>query len=333
MISRKEMSRRQVLQRGVAAAVGAMALPQLVPGSVLAQQDRPGANDRIRIGAIGVGRQGTGLLAKLQRYPVAQLVAVADADIERAERVGKKFGAEWMREYQRILDRKDVDAIITATTDHWRSLVCIHAAQAKKDIYAEKPMTLTVAEGRKMVEAARKYGVVFQTGSQQRSMAINSLACELIRTGQLGKVKKVIGFNFPSPWECDFQGQPVPDGLDWDLWCGPTEPVPFHPNLYAPRTNPGWISFRPYSGGEVTGWGSHGFDQIQWALGMDESGPVEFWPGEGDFDPPTYREPESRERGERICATPPVSWRYANGVVVELAKGNQAGGIFVCEKG
>jgi len=325
----KPITRRRLLKQGALAASGALAIPHLIPTGVLARDGRPGANDRIGVGAIGVGRQAGNLLQILRRCPDGRLVAVADADIKRAKEVGGEFGAEPTQDYRRLLARKDVDAVISATPDHWRSLTCIHACQAEKDVYAEKPLTLTIAEGRKMVEAARKYKRVFQTGSQQRSMARNRFGCELVRSGKIGKIKKVLGHNYPSPWNCALPGQPVPEGLDWDLWCGPVPLVPFHPELYIPRGEPGWISFRPYSGGEMTGWGSHGLDQIQWALGMDESGPVEIWPVGPKFDPPTYREPDSRDRGDEICSVPRVNFRYANGIVVELDRGNKGGGIFV----
>ncbi|MBN1588690.1 MAG: Gfo/Idh/MocA family oxidoreductase [Pirellulales bacterium] len=328
----RKISRRLLLKKGTVAATGAMAIPYLIPSGVLAREGQPGANDRIGVAGIGVGRQGTGDLKLLEKRG-GVVVAVADVDIKRAKKVGARFGAEATQDYRRVLERKDVDAIITATTDHWRSLVCIHACQAGKDVYAEKPMTLTIAEGRKMVDATRKYNRVFQTGSQQRSMAPNRLGCELIRNGRIGKIKKVIGYNYPSPWNCALPGQPVPDGLDWDMWCGPTPLVPYHHDLFAPRAKPGWISFQPYSGGEMTGWGSHGFDQIQWALGMDESGPVEIWTDGLKFDPPTYDKPEPRKRGEEICAIPRVNFRYANGIVVELGRGNPGGGIFIGDEG
>jgi len=312
-------------------AVGAVTLPYLIPSNVLARQGFAGANDRIGVAGIGVGRQGTSDLNALHNIG-GRIVAVADAYLRRAGEVGKQFGAEPFQDYRRVLDRKDVDAVITATPDHWRSLVCIHACQAGKDVYAEKPLTLTVAEGRKMVQAARKHHRVFQVGSQQRSMVPNRLGCELVRNGKLGKIKKVIGYNYPSPWNCALPAKPVPDGLDWDMWSGPVEPVAFHPDLFAPRANPGWMSFRPYSGGEVTGWGSHGIDQIQWALDMDESGPVEIWTDGSPFDPPTYEKPEAKDRGNRICSVPRVNFRYANGIVVELSHGkNCFGGIFVGE--
>ena len=148
-----------------------------------------------------------------------------------------------------------------------------------------------------------------------------------------GKITEVIGANYPSPWECALPAQPVPDGLDWDMWCGPAELVPYNKDVCLPRANPGWLSFRPFSGGEMTGWGAHGLDQIQWALGMDESGPVELWTEGARFNPPTYTQPESRARGDKICSNPKVFFRYANGVILRLDKGNAGGGIFVGEKG
>ncbi|HID76435.1 MAG TPA: Gfo/Idh/MocA family oxidoreductase, partial [Planctomycetaceae bacterium] len=291
-------------------------------------------NDRIGLAGIGVGRQGSGLMHAAARSGQARIVAIADVNLPRAEERAKKLGAQVAcQDYRKLLDRTDVDAIMTATPDHWRALVCIHACQAGKDIYAEKPMTLTIREGRLMVQAVRKYKRVFQTGSQQRSMAANRHGCELVRNGRIGKVHTVIGHNYPSPWECALPGQPVPQGLDWDMWCGPTEPVGYHPDLYAPRANPGWISFRPYSGGEMTGWGSHGLDQIQWALGTDETGPVEIWTEGEPFDPPTYAAPESRARGDRLCSHPMIFYRYANGVTVKLDNGNPGGAIFVGDEG
>ncbi len=140
----------------------------------------------------------------------------------------------------------------------------------------------------------------------------------------------------------------MPEGLDWERWCGPGPLVPYHPDIYAPRANPGWISFRPWSGGEVTGWGAHGFDQIQTALGMDESGPVELWTDGAKFAPPTFTAPEGRDRADKICCVPRVFFRYATGVEVEMTgepvggrisggriSGGRisGGGIFVGEKG
>ncbi len=327
------VTRRQFLGRSASAAAFGFAVPYFVPSGVLAYQGNPGANDRIGVAGIGVGRQGRALVRSANGKRDARLVAVADVSLPRAEAVGREVDAVPYQDYRQLLERSDVDAVISATPDHWRAITCIEAAQAGKDIFGEKPMTLTIREGRLMVDAVRKYERVFQTGSQQRSHSANRFGCELVRNGRLGKIHTVIGSNYPSPWEADLPGQSTPEGLDWDLWCGPAPLVPFHADIFAPRANPGWISFRPYSGGEMTGWGPHGLDQIQWALGMDDSGPVEVWTEGEPFDPPTYTEPESRARGDRLCAQPKLFFRYANGVTLKLDRGNPGGGIFEGEHG
>jgi len=321
-------SRRTFLKNSTILAVGALA-PQILPSGVLAAAGRPGANDRI-----GIGRQASGLLQGLLKLPEMRYVAVADVNLKRARESATKHDAVAFQDFRRLLERKDVDAIVTATPEHWRLHICVSACQAGKDVYAEKPMTLTIREGRLMVQAARKYNRVFQVGSQQRSQWQNYAGCELIRQGGLGKVTKVIAYNYPSPWEGALPEQPVPDELDWEMWCGPNPKVPFNQDLYLPRANPGWLSFRPYSGGEMTGWGAHGFDQIQCALGMDDSGPVEIWTEGGKFNPPTYTKSEPKERADKICSEPKVFFRYANGVLVEPgAEATMGGAVFYGEKG
>jgi len=330
MSKRSALSRRRFLRTTAAAGLAA---PYVIPSGVLAQEGEPGPNEQIGLAGIGVGRQGGGIFRAAAGNKATRVVAVADVNVPRAEALAKRYEAEPYKDYRELLDRKDVDAITTATPDHWRALVCIHAAQAEKDIYAEKPMTLTIREGRLMTQAVRKYNRVFQTGSQQRSHGANRYGCELIRNGRIGKVHTVIAHNYPSPWECALPEQPVPEGLDWDMWCGPTEVVPFNGDLYAPRARPGWISFRPYSGGEMTGWGAHGLDQVQWALGMDESGPIEVWTEGEPFDPPTYTEPEGRSRGEKACDSPMIFFRYPGDITMKLDNGNAGGAIFIGEKG
>ena len=319
MGSSRSVSRRQFLGRG---AIG-LAAPYVISSSVF------GANERIGIGGIGPGRRGRGILG----VPGGRLVAVADVNLPRAEAIARRTKCKAFKDYRKMLELKDIDAVANGTPDHWHALCCIHACQAGKDVYVEKPMTLTIREGRKMVEAVRKYKRVLQAGSQQRSNAANRLGCELIRNGRIGKIKKVIAANYPSPWECGLPAQPVPKGLDWDMWCGPTQPVPYHIDIYTPRRQPGWISFRPWSGGEMTGWGAHGLDQVQWALGMDESGPIEVWTEGPKFNPPTYTKPESRGRGNGICGKPTVFMRYPGDILMELGKGPGGGAIFIGEKG
>ena len=151
--------------------------------------------------------------------------------------------------------------------------------------------------------------------------------------------------NYPSPWEYAMPAQPVPEGVDWDMWCGPTEPVPYNENLYIPRptstlVGPGWLSFRSYSGGEMTGWGAHGFDMVQAALGMDAAGPSEIWTEGPKYAPPKYIGPQGKELGDKICSVPKVFFRYPSGAVMELVEKGPSGeklpsfgGIFIGEKG
>ena len=253
-------SRRRFLRRAAACAAAA-ALPTFVPSHALRSAERVGANDRVRVGYIGAGRRAnqlTGLPSD------AQIVAIADCNLPAAEAMAAKFQCRAYQSYRQMLDSGEVDAVVIATPDHWHTLPAIHACQAEKDVYLEKPLTLTIREGRQLVTAVRKFNRVLQTGSQQRSIALNRLGCELVRNGAIGACTVLAG-NYESPWNCALPEQPIPAGLDWITWCGQTDVVPYNIDIQTPRTNPGWISFRPWSGGEMTGWGAHGFDQIQWA--------------------------------------------------------------------
>ncbi len=329
----KRISRRNFLHTTSTAGAALFAGINFLPSGVLAADGQPGANDRINVGFIGIGRQASGLLGMLVGLKDARFVAVADVNLPRAQQAAAKYKATAYQNYRRLLENKDVDAIVTATPEQWRGLIVIEACQAGKDLYVEKPMTLTIREGRLMVQAVRKYKRVFQTGSQQRSMLPNYIGCEMVRTGKIGKIKRIIAYNYPTPWEGKLPEEPVPQGIDWDMWCGPAPLVPYNKDLYIPRGNPGWLSFRPYSGGEMTGWGAHGFDQVQWALGMDESGPLEIWTEGPKFDPPTYMKAEPKDRGDKICQVPKVFFRYAGDIVMELSNGPMGGATFLGEKG
>jgi len=309
----------------------ALAVPLFVPAEVLALGAGPGPNDRIGVGYVGVGRRGLQLMGLPKE---GRIVAVCDVNSLRAGAVATSRKCRPYDDYRKMLEAKDVDAVIVATPDHWHALPSIHACQAGKDVYTEKPLSLTIREGRAMVEAARKHRRIFQTGSQRRSMKHHRLGCQLVRAGAIGKVLSVIACNYPSPWECGLPGGPVPKGLNWDAWCGQTEPRPYHADLYEPRGMPGWISFVPYSGGEMTGNGSHGLDQVQWALGTDDTGPEEIWPERNEpLKAPIYSAPEDRTRGDRACSRNRVSFRYANVVIVKLDNGPVAGAVFLGEKG
>ncbi len=285
----------------------------------------PGATERIGLGFIGVGRRGQQLMSSVP--PMGRIVAVADVDLRRAQEAAQRASCDWYTDYRHLLDRQDVDAVVIATPDHWHVIPAIHACLARKDIYLEKPLSLTIREGRLLVDAVRKHARVLQTGTQRRSMRFHRLGCELVRNGVAGKIHTVLIENYPSPWECGLPGQPVPEGLDWNAWCGPTEVVPYHEDIFIQRANPGWISFRPWSGGEMTGTGAHGFDQIQWSLECDHTGPVEIWSEGGKLQAPVYYEPEGRQRGDRLCSEGHrVRMRYANGIVIRLEPGESAAG-------
>jgi predicted dehydrogenase len=308
-----QLSRRGVLKLGVSGVVGAMAAPYLLPSGVLAAAGKPGANERVGVGAIGVGGRASLLLNQLPEG--GQIVALADCNLPRAESFKAGIQANWpvLQDHRKLLDRKDVDAVIVATGDFQRVLPCIHACEAGKDIYAEKPLTLYIHEGRVLVNAARHYGRVFQVGSQQRSMTLNRIACELVRSGGLGKVKEVLAPNYPSsevPPAAGFPSEPVPAGLNWDVWLNQAAIRPYNGQWMS------WMRWRDFSGGEVTNWGAHGIDQVQWALGMDGTGPVAMRT--------LTSEPNAK-----------VEMIYGNGVPLRfsLEHGPYGGGIFVCEKG
>ena len=326
------ITRRSFIRQSAATVVGGAVVPYLIPSNVLAAPGRPGANDRIGLGYVGCGRRANQLM---ELPSEGRIVAGADVDLHRAKSVAAKRKCRAYQDYREMLEATDIDAVFVATPDHWHILPGVHACQAGKDVYLEKPLSLTIREGRIMVDAVRKYNRVLQTGSCRRSMDKHRLGCELVRNGVAGKIHTVLIRNYPSPWECKLPGQAVPDGLNWNVWCGMTEPVPFHKDLYIQRSDPGWISFRPYSGGEMTGWGSHGFDQVQWALNMDHTGPVEVSAAGGKLKPVTYAKPENRKRGDKLCSTGhEVTFRYANGIIMKTKDGEPGGGgVFIGDKG
>ncbi len=229
-----------------------------------------GANDRVRIGFIGCGNRGDQVLDAFLPNQDAQLVAVAEAYEPYMEPFARKAGGEvaHFRDYRKMLEMKDLDAVVVATPDHWHALQTIHACEAGKDVYVEKPLSLTVVEGRKMVEAARRNKRVVQVGLNRRSSPLVKEAAELIRGGGIGKVTVVKSHHILNEYPMGI-GNPAdsqpPEGLDWNMWLGPAPYRPYNSNrcLYKFR----W--FWDYSGGQVTNFGTHYLDVIQWALGKD----------------------------------------------------------------
>jgi len=294
--------------------VAAAPLPLFVPSHVLAKPPRrKGAGDVVRLGFIGVGRRGQQLLESMPER--AKVVAVCDVYRPRAEAVGMKYNAKAFTDFREIIDRKNFDAVVVATPDHWHALPAILACQAGKDVYCEKPLALTVAEGRLMVKAAREHDRVFQVGTQQRSLRPNEEACRLIREGAMGHVRRVVVANNWSPTDERLPGEGVPEGLDWNAWLGQAPgDIAFNRKYIYPENDPGWSDRRFFCGGETCGWGAHGYDQLQWAMGYDKSGPK-------------WVEAEGHE-GNSI-----VRWWYDCDTIVETGDAPKAGGWFYCERG
>ncbi|MFO0871825.1 MAG: Gfo/Idh/MocA family oxidoreductase [Pirellulales bacterium] len=300
-IDRRRDSRRDFLAQsvaGAAVAAGVAAAPYFVPRSAF------GANDRIHTAHIGVRNQGLGNLKALVNHAIA--ICDVDQEVrEKAVQVVKQTGRECEAygDYRRVLDRRDVDAVVISTPDHWHALMTIHACEAGKDVYCEKPLSLTVAEGRQMVAAARRHQRIVQTGSQQRSDARFRLACELVRSGRIGKVHTVL-VGIPGP---NHPGEPVADSspppeLDYDFWLGPAPARPYN----VKRVHYNFRFFWDYSGGQMTNFGAHHIDIAHWALGVDDAGPLEV-SGTGTFHPQQWHE---------VTETCRVTYQYPGGATV-----------------
>lgn len=327
------LPRRSFLAAAALMAAAPM-VPQLRPSAARAAR-RLSEGEKLGIGFIGMGIQNRYHLSWFLKREDVRVVAVCDVDKTRREdakrfadeKYGVKAGSgegagaggvAAILDYREMLARKDIDAVVIATPDHWHALQVIEACQAGKDVYCEKPMTLTLAEAKACVDAVRKHGRVFQTGSQQRSEFDGRFrkACEFVRSGRIGDVLTVhVGIGTSSKW-CDLAEEPMEPGLDWDRWLGPAPVRPYN-SVLSPRGvinhYPNWRLYREYSGGMMTDWGAHHFDITQWALGMDEAGPVRILPPQ---DP-------KAEYGARLM--------YANGV--EVIHGGASGVTFQGTKG
>ena len=277
-------TRRRFLRKALAAG-GLVAAPSIVPAAALGLGARPAASERIVVGFIGMGWFGTVDLKIFLQGTEAQTVAVCDVDAAKAAAAKEIADAHYgnrdckiYHDFREMLDRDDIDAVSIATPDHWHAIPTIEACRRGKDVHIEKPLSLTIREGRAMVEAARRYGRVVQTGSEARSNPSCRFACELVRSGRIGEVKEVYvsGVGGPSS-DVVLPAEPVPDGLDWDFWLGPAPWRPYN-KAYHPVS---WRGYYDFSGGGLTDWGAHHFDLTQWALGTDDTGPVRIIPPDG----------------------------------------------------
>lgn len=319
------MKRRKFIGATVQTAIAATILPRHVLGG----RGYVAPNDRINLGYIGTGKQSLGLLNYINGPKETLVVAASDVDQKKLARFTeaakkanlKKVATEvtGYHHYQELLERKDVDAVVIASPDHWHAQMAVDAAKAEKDIYCEKPLALTIAEGRAMVDATRKYKRVFQTGSMQRSSFNFRQAVELVRNGYIGEVSEISVSVGEPVKQCDLPSMPVPDYLDWDLWVGPTLYRGYNPVLSPPIEDNNWAwwrGYRGFGGGLVTDWGAHMFDVVQWALDKDHSGPV-------NFVPPA--KPDAVEG---------LYFEYANGIRVNHKKWGEGNAIqFIGDQG
>jgi predicted dehydrogenase len=281
-------SRREFLKKASVAAAGAVGLPLFIPASALGRGGAVPPSDRITIGCIGMGSMGTGNMESFLEKKDAQIVAVCDVDEERCAAAAKtvekksgKKGCATYRDFRLLLARKDLDAASIAVPDHWHALVGVAAAQAGLDVYGEKPLAFSIAEGRAIVDAVERYGTIWQTGSWQRSVREFRYACELVRNGRIGTVHTVrvgLPYGFSIQNNGGYQPAPVPKGFDYDMWLGPAPEVPYAPNRCF--WNFRWIT--DYSNGQLTDWAGHHCDIAQWGMNTELTSPVEI-EGVGEF--------------------------------------------------
>jgi predicted dehydrogenase len=290
------------------AGVG-VGFPNLVPWSVF------GANapsNRITLGCIGTGGMGTSNLKAFVNRPDAKVLAVCDVDLghrEEARTLAGLTAPASYNDFREVLARPDIDAVVVCTPDHWHVPISIAAVRAGKDVYCEKPLTLTVAEGRTLVNAVRQYGRVLQTGSQQRSSYYFRFACELVRNGRIGKLHTMnTGIsNNSRPNPLHWKPMPAPEGFDYEMWLGPAPWAPYTEK----RCHYRFRFILDYSGGQMTNWGAHNFDIAQWGNNADDTGPVAVQ-GQGQFP---------KEGLFTTAEHVALEYTYANGVKLLINKG------------
>ncbi len=314
-----EITRRDFVGTTAKALAGFIIIPRFVMGGKSpAGLLYTAPSDIINLGLIGSGKQGRGLTNAFLKTEQIRFVALSEVYQAKAKQTIDSIKANYQKntqlgtyseiavynDFRELLALKSVDAVVIATPDHWHAAMAVRAAEAGKDIYCEKPLALTVKEGRAMVKATRKHDRVFQTGSMQRSWPEFRQAAELIRNGYIGDVKTIKVNVGPPPIPYDLPAETIPEGLDWTKWLGPNAAAPFNAELAPPITKdvfPNWRKYKEFGGGMVTDWGAHMFDIVQWALDMDHSGPVE------------VIAPDGKEH-------PFLTYRYSNGIIMTHEK-------------
>lgn len=297
-------TRRQFL-----ATAAAITAPMIIPSSALGLDGAVAPSERITVGCIGTGGRGMNNLAAFKAKPELQIVAVCDVDkahrAQAADLAGLGEEASY-NDYREVLARADIDAVSIATPDHWHALNTIDAANAGKDIFCEKPISLTVTQGRKMADAVAKNQRMLQAGTWRRSSPACRQACELVRNGYIGELQAVEcgvpeGYSIQGEFKPGYPAEPVPEGFDYELWLGPAPQKPYTPARC--HFNFRWIL--DYGAGYITDWGAHYYDIAQWGAGMDDTGPVRI-SGAAEFP----------RKGELFDASVKhlIEYEYANGV-------------------
>jgi len=333
------VSRRGFLRASAAVGAG-LAFPTIVPSSVFGAE---APSERITVGCIGVGRMGTGDLKEALGIKQVQVVAVCDLDSRRAKLAqatvestyakrspgGGYKGCAAYGAFRELTARSDIDAVQIATPDHWHALPAVEAARSGKDIFLQKPLTLTIHEGRVLSDTVRRYGRIFQVGSQQRSDGKFRQACELVRNGRVGKLHTIkIGFG-TDPGCGPMPEMLVPENLNYEMWLGPAPWAPYTETRVHPQNSigarPGWLRISDYGAGMITGWGSHHLDIAHWGMGTEHTGPVEI-EGEAEFPKDGLWDVHGDFR---------IEYAYANGVKMIVAdeKKNRGGVRFEGDKG
>lgn len=319
------MDRRQFVGQTAKALTGFMIVPRFVLGGKKLDGTKYIApSDMVNLGFIGTGKQGRTLTNFFLKTGEIRIHSISEVYKAKAELTINSIKTYYEKnptagvfsdipvynDFRELLAIKDIDAVVIATPDHWHAAMAVRAAEAGKDIYCEKPLSLTVREGRAMVNAARKHKRVFQTGSMQRSWKEFRQVAELIRNGYIGEVKSIKVNVGPPPTPFNLPEETIPEGLDWNKWLGPNAFTHFNSELAPPTSKdifPNWRMYNEFGGGKVTDWGAHMFDVVQWALDMDHAGPSEVFGPDADHKFMTYKYPN----GTIVTHEP---WEWSNAI-------------------
>ena len=348
--SRQRHSRREFVKAaaaGLAASSVAAGFPTVVPASVLGAA---APSNRINVGAIGTGRISRAHdLPGIWKHGGARVMAACDLDAKRLQdaitlinghytkTTGKPYsGVAGYENYRELLANKDVDAVVISTPDHWHALIAIEAVRAGKDVYLQKPASLTISEGRLLSNAVHASGRIFQIGSQQRSSPQFRYAAELVRNGRIGELRTVYVGLPGDPSGRNEPVMPVPASLNYDMWLGSTPVVPYTENRVHPQRGygrPGWLRCEQFGAGMITGWGAHHLDSAHWAMDTEHTGPIELW-GTAEFPTGGLWDVHGPFRTEALYANGVkmiVSGEFPNGIKFEgtegwifVSRGNEA---------